>query len=502
MNDLFKYSRLFTCSLLLCTVPGFALPQTAAPTIPQEYVSQSPFIRHLFTEDHVLSYDAIVELLEQIENDELDAVCTPEDWNQIGQFLAYLSRQGMLPNDLEIDKAILERDIQDMLCPYPELAASSYFLGSQEFSLAPAIDNGHMDVMVCNGWLNKKWRHVKHFVKHHKTAVIVGTIILVAAVAIVVTITIASSTAAAAAGAAAGASSSDPKKPKPEPETISVEEQVSTLQTIASESDLIPALKNENVQIDADQARLIGSSLGHSAIETSPPALNPDAWDKVVQSGHGAIDTAFNTDQSIHYIDLPASENPGDWLSNICQQQGEQALRQFNYEEAVEHFDQAIEANPQNSDFYLQRAYAHMGLDEFDQSLNDYRTYIASSQPKPSILSNTIDFGIGFVKNVPIGAVESGHQLSAFASELIVHPIDTSYNVCSAFATLADLACTQQWAVLSESMAPEVCQLANEWNYLTARERGESGLHFRQIRRRYPHPRSNGQSTFQRDHRS
>ncbi len=473
MNDLFKYSRLFTCSLLLCTVPGFALPQTAAPTIPQEYVSQSPFIRHLFTEDHVLSYDAIVELLEQIENDELDAVCTPEDWNQIGQFLAYLSRQGMLPNDLEIDKAILERDIQDMLCPYPELAASSYFLGSQEFSLAPAIDNGHMDVMVCNGWLNKKWRHVKHFVKHHKTAVIVGTIILVAAVAIVVTITIASSTAAAAAGAAAGASSSDPKKPKPEPETISVEEQVSTLQTIASESDLIPALKNENVQIDADQARLIGSSLGHSAIETSPPALNPDAWDKVVQSGHGAIDTAFNTDQSIHYIDLPASENPGDWLSNICQQQGEQALRQFNYEEAVEHFDQAIEANPQNSDFYLQRAYAHMGLDEFDQSLNDYRTYIASSQPKPSILSNTIDFGIGFVKNVPIGAVESGHQLSAFASELIVHPIDTSYNVCSAFATLADLACTQQWAVLSESMAPEVCQLANEWNYLTARERGE-----------------------------
>ena len=198
MNDLLKYSRIFTSSLLICTVPGFALPSASTSTIPQEYVSTSPFIQRLFTEDHVLSYDAIVELLEQIENDELDALCTPEDWNQIGQFLAYLSRQGMLPEDSEIDKAMLERDIQDMLCPYPELAVSSYFLGGQEFSIAPAIYNGRMDIMLCKGWFSKKWKDVKHFVKHHKTAVIVGTIIVVAAVAVVVTVAIVSSSAAAA----------------------------------------------------------------------------------------------------------------------------------------------------------------------------------------------------------------------------------------------------------------------------------------------------------------
>ena len=477
MNDLLKYSRLCTGSLLLCTVPGFALPPASAPAISQEYASPSPFIQRLFTEDHVLSYDAILELLEQIENDELDALCTPGDWNQIGQFLAYLSRQGLLPNDSEIDRAVLERDIQEMLCPDPELAVSSWFLGETEFSIAPAIYNGRMDAMLCGGWFGKKWKHVKHFVKHHKTAVIVGSIIVVAAVAIVVTVAIAVSSAAAAgaAAAAAGAGSADPKTQKQDAKTTTVEEQVSALQTIASETDLVPTLKNENAQIEADQARLIGSALAHVAMETSSPASHPDAWDKMIQSGHGTIDTAFSTDQSIHYIDKPAFENPGDWHINLYQQQGEQALRQANYEQAVEHFDKAIDANPQNPDAYLQRAYAHMGLDEFDQSLNDYRMYITceSPQPKPSILSNPIDFGIGFAQNVPKGAVESGRQLTAFASDLIIHPVDTSCNVCSAFAALAELACTQQWSALSESIAPEVCQLADEWNGLTAREQGE-----------------------------
>jgi len=151
MNDLLKYSHICTSSFLFCAIPGFALPSISASTISQEYVGTSPLIQRLFPENHVLSYDAIVELLEQIENDELDAICTPEDWNQIGQFLAYLSRQGMLSNDSEIDKALLERDIQDMLCPYPEFAVSSYFLGNTEFTIAPAIYNGRMDAMLCKG---------------------------------------------------------------------------------------------------------------------------------------------------------------------------------------------------------------------------------------------------------------------------------------------------------------------------------------------------------------
>jgi hypothetical protein len=248
---------------------------------------------------------------------------------------------------------------------------------------------------------------------------------------------------------------------------------VTTIKAIASEGDLVPTLKNETDSIETEQARLIGSTLAHIAIETSPVVARFDSWDKIIQSGHGTIDTAFSTDQSVHYLSQPALENLGDWHINLYQQQGELALRQSNYELAIENFGKAIDADPQNPDCYLRRAYAHMGLEEFDQSLNDYRTYITceSSQPKPSILSNGIDFGIGFVQNAPKGAVESGRQLTAFASNLVSHPVDTSYNVCSAFAALAELACTQQWSALSESLAPEVSQLANEWNSLTAREK-------------------------------
>ena len=194
-----------------------------------------------------------------------------------------------------------------MLCPYPELAVSSYYLGKMEFSIAPAIDIGHMDAMLCRGWLGKKWKHIKHFVKHHKTVVIIGTIIVVAAVAVVVTVAVASSTAAAAGAAAAAAGASDPKT-QTDAETTTVEEQVSTMKTIASEGDLVSALKDENDQIDVDQARELDSTLAHVAIETSPPETNLDDWDKIIQSGHGTIDTAFSMDQSISYFDNPASE--------------------------------------------------------------------------------------------------------------------------------------------------------------------------------------------------
>jgi tetratricopeptide (TPR) repeat protein len=432
-----------------------------------------------------------VELLEQIENGELDAVCTPDDWNQICQFLVYLARQGMMPGETEINKAVLEVDIQEMMTPSSLILGSSYFLGSKEFSIVPAVYYGEMNAMICRGWLGKQWKQVKSFVKHHKTAVIIGAVLVVAAVAIVVTVTVASSTAAAAAAAAA-AGSSDPhiSKEKPQQQQIgedvsssesapSVEEQISVLKSVVDRSDLLPSDAAETVLFKDDNGRVIGSTLAHEVFDTisSDPSFSghSEILDKMILSGHGTIDNAFSTDQSIHYLDSEPSFEEIPWEKNIYHQLGEQSLKLGDYELAIENFGKAIEKDPQNHEAYLQRAYAYMGSEDYDQSLNDYRTYITceSSRPKPSILSNTVDFSIGFVQNVPRGAVESGRQLTTFASDLITHPIDTSGSVCSAFATLAQLACTQQWAALSESIAPEVCQLANEWNGLTAREQGE-----------------------------
>ncbi len=69
--------------------------------------------------------------------------------------------------------------------------------------------------------------------------------------------------------------------------------------------------------------------------------------------------------------------------------------------------------------------------------------------------------------------MESGHQLATFASELVSHPIDIGNNVCRAFTSLAKLALSQEWATLSQSLAPEVCQLVNEWNLLSSQRQGE-----------------------------
>jgi hypothetical protein len=97
----------------------------------------SKYIQNLFNEDHVLSYDAILGLLDQIENEELN--CSPEDWNQICHFLAYLARQGMLPSDSDAEKAELEQDIQEMLKSCSDFERIPYFLGSDEYSIVPAV---------------------------------------------------------------------------------------------------------------------------------------------------------------------------------------------------------------------------------------------------------------------------------------------------------------------------------------------------------------------------
>jgi hypothetical protein len=222
-----------------------------------------------------------------------------------------------------------------------------------------------------------------------------------------------------------------------------------------------------------NEARAIGSTLAHEVLKEIPSISSPN-WDQAVSVGHGTIDKAFLTDLSIRYIyPTPPSALDNRWQSNVFLSQGEMALKEQNYESAVEHFGKAIESDPQNSDAYLQRAYAYMGMEEYDRSLDDFRTY-TTAEPRPSLsLGNAVDFGVGFAYGLPKGIVESGSQLASFASELASHPIDTSCNVCHAFSTMAQLAYSQQWAELSQCLAPEVCQLVSEWDTLTSREQGE-----------------------------
>ena len=106
-----KYAHVGVSLLLLSTIPSFAIHAQPSSLIhldlPPEFKNASPFIQRLFNEDNLLSYDALLELIDAIENDKLDSY-TPEDERQISEFIAYLARQGLLSTASEIEKAELE----------------------------------------------------------------------------------------------------------------------------------------------------------------------------------------------------------------------------------------------------------------------------------------------------------------------------------------------------------------------------------------------------------
>jgi hypothetical protein len=366
-----------------------------------------------------------------------------------------------------------------MLNSCSDFERTSYFLGSNEYSIAPTVyyyDGVH--AVLCKSWIHKQWNHAKHFAKHHKTAIIVGAILVVAAVVVVTTMAITSSTAAAAAATAAATSDSDKQKSKASDQSqTTIEEQVAVLRDTATENNVLPSFVQNDGIPDSEQGRVLGSTLAHEAINEAIHSTFPASSQifDPISAGHGVTDHAFSTEQSIHYLNKEPSSNDleNHLSSDLFHQEGEQALKLGNYEQAIERFDQAIAADSQNHDAYLQRATAYMELGEYSNSLRDYRTYSAHERPNQSFFSNTIDFSAGFATGLPKGVCESGHQLLTFASEAATHPIDTTCNVCSAFSHLAKLATSREWEALSQSLAPEVCHLVSEWGSLSAREQGE-----------------------------
>ncbi|MGL4347931.1 MAG: hypothetical protein ACRCSV_00510 [Chlamydiales bacterium] len=61
-----------------------------------------------------LTYDQIIYLLEEIEEGDLENKCSPEQLEQINQFLGLLAIEGILPNEEEEEVSITE-DIEELL---------------------------------------------------------------------------------------------------------------------------------------------------------------------------------------------------------------------------------------------------------------------------------------------------------------------------------------------------------------------------------------------------
>ena len=478
--------KAFTHLLLLVTTPfSFVYPQDAPPQIVLQKLNE----QHT---ESILSYDEIMQLLDELESGELEKRCSFEDLEKIDHFLAFLAKEGILPNESEED---LSDDVEELLNadnPYKYV----FSLGDSSYMVVPAIANEYGEMILCKSWLGKKWKKTKKFAKKHKKAIIIGAAIIVAAAVVTVAIVAASSataTVASAAGAAgsAAASGSD-KSHKHEEESAPValnetppavvaeapllkeamDEQIfSFKENIVNEQFFQPS--NPVIQQDLsweENGRMLGALFAHDSLKKTEQQNTgvhyPFPIPREFDLGHLEIDRKFTTD----YTSLYTSEKEADFTTLSYQVRGERALEHGYLTQAVHDLGKAIELNPTNPLPYLERGFAHFGLGQYDSCLEDYHTY-ASQTPKASL--SIPEFSLGFAKALPKGIYDSGKGLFFFLSDLVMHPIHTAEQMWSTFTLLSKLVRSEKWNILGETLAPEAYQLVKEWDALPSDTRGE-----------------------------
>lgn len=519
--------RIFTSSMLLVTTPSMLVyphDTLMRATLQVQRVNDEEEVTE---RDYMPCYDDILRLLEEIESGELEKKCGPEELEKIKHFVAFLAKEGALPDDSE-DSLSLDEDIEELLNGDDngyEDGISFVTPGEYRYLIVPNVVQGQYEVVLCKSWVQKQCKHVKKFAKKHKKALIIGAVVVVATVTIVVAIAAASSAtagtaatgaagAAALAGAAAGAPDSHHQSDKKNRQENSAPTSVAAdipLGMIATQEaptlkstidDKISSFKEDIVENKFFQStnpskeqglsweengRALGSLFAHDSYNNLQnelpyhPGLAKEAqdintkynfsvptWDQRAVSGHPEIDRKFSTDYSYLYSN-PTQEVDFNALSH--QVRGERALAFGYYNQAVQDLGKAIETNPTNPVPYLERGIAHFGLGQYDRSLEDYKQFTAQTQKNNPL--SIPEFSLGFAKGLPKGMYESGRGLLRFVSDATIHPIRTAEQMYEAFTLFSGLARAGEWEALREVLAPEVHQLINEWDTLPSDRRGE-----------------------------
>lgn len=162
-----KPFKLFIHSLLLLTMPFVLIyPQDIMTNItcPVQKVDFEAKQRDL------CSCDEILQLLEEIESGELENKCTPEELERIKSFIAFLAKEGALPDDSD-GSLSLDDDIEDLLNGDDNLVENTFFFknpNDYQYMIVPAVMSGYGRDVLCKSWFKKQWKHVKTFVKKHK----------------------------------------------------------------------------------------------------------------------------------------------------------------------------------------------------------------------------------------------------------------------------------------------------------------------------------------------
>ncbi len=130
-----------------------------------------------------------------------------------------------------------------------------------------------------------------------------------------------------------------------------------------------------------------------------------------------------------------------------------------------------IEVDRLNPDPYLKRSFANLELGQREAAMADYQIY--TSQTETTHPFSIQDFSAGFTNGLPKGMYASGESLALFTSDTVTQPIQTGRQIWDALVLLSDLARSEEWSTLGETMAPEIHKLITEWDHLSSRERGE-----------------------------
>ena len=508
------------CSILITTSVLFAYPQH----LPHDTFQVINYGHQQETKEWTRpkTYDEIIMMLEDLESGELERRYSPMQLDRVNDYLVILAKEGMLPNESDEKKA-LEEDIYDLI--YGEDSSfqlTPYWENSHEYMIIPAVLNSYSgyDIIQC-GKISKAWKKTKDFVKKHKKAIIIGSVVVVAVAAVTVAVVVTASAAstvtgsAGTAGAAASgfeSNSSKSNKTKSSERSSSapsgsqshtafnevpifksvMEDQISSFkENLAHENFFQTTPTGQGLSLE-ETGRAIGPLFAHESFNhfNNQLSIYPqfsqevqniaseytfslpfEATNNPVDFGHDEIDRRFTSNTGTMFSDI-AKEVDFNALS--YQARGETARSYGYYDQAVNDLTKAININPKDPIPYLQRSASYFDMGQYNKSIEDFNTFATQIEKGPEkIPFSTPEFTLGFAKGLPKGVYESGKGIMLFLGELVSHPIHTATQVYDAFSTLARLAREDQWGAIGEVLSPEIHQLVTQWDTLPSDKRGE-----------------------------
>lgn len=344
-----QYIRQFICLVLLITTPtGFIYPHDYSVGFSYKQISQRTPLKDF----SLLTYDEILDLLDEIEFGGLEERCSFEELENINRFLSTLAIEGAEDND----SALLD-DVVNLIST-GNVYQNAHLFDDKGCAIYPAVFYGDSNIILCKSL----WKKTKDFVRNHKKEIIIGAIIVVAVVvvvtvAVVATSAAAASTAAAAAGVAGACENNQEPYKEPKLEPKKEEESSAVYQSL----EPIPA---EQVNLMKQELREHFEPIRELATEEYDPFFNEKAREFGSHLTHEALDgisdlASLGPQLQQELVDLskkifPESVIPGDMRNpmenyeNHIAQGHDKIDQMFSTNQAEYHTPEAIAARNEN----------------------------------------------------------------------------------------------------------------------------------------------------------